>query len=177
MQIYETLKSDHDAVKQLLNELVALKEGDEYRGDLISQIRDELIPHARAEEAVFYNSLRSIEAARDLIMHSYQEHMEAEALLRTLQVKDKIDADWRSTAAKLREAVLHHTQEEEGKIFGAAQQLFSEEEAEMMGEAFEKLKEDVRDESFLTTTLEMVANLMPPRLSKVLGNFNLERRI
>lgn len=177
MLIYDTLKADHDAVKQLLNELVRLKEGDEYRSDLVAQIRDELIPHSRAEEAVFYNSIRSIDTAKNVVAHSYQEHMEAEALLRTLQVKDKIDADWHSTATKLRNAVLDHVQEEETKIFDAAQELFTDEEAEVMGDAFERLKDEVKEEGFLTTTLEMVANMMPPKLASAFGKFNLENRI
>lgn len=164
MLIYEALKKDHDTVRQLLNELVMLGENDEQRRhSLIEQIRDELVPHARAEESVFYNSLRAIDSAKDVVMHGYQEHMEAETFLRTLQLKDKIDADWKATAQKLKKAVEHHIQEEEGKIFTVAQQLFTQEEAQMMGEAFEQLKPEVKEEGFLRTTLDMVANLMPPR--------------
>jgi len=166
MLIYEALKKDHDTVRQLLNELVQLGEKDEdRRHSLVDQIRDELIPHARAEESVFYNSLRAIDSAKDIIMHSYQEHMEAETLLRTLQVKDKIDVDWKTTAQKLKKALEHHIHEEEGKIFTVARQLFTEEEARMMGEAFEQLKPEVKEEGFLRTTLDMVANLMPPRFA------------
>lgn len=174
MLIYDALRKDHDTVRQLLNELVMLSENDEQRRHgLIDQIRDEIVPHARAEESVFYNSLRAIDAAKDVVMHGYQEHMEAETLLRTLQVKDKIDADWKATAQKLKKAIEHHIQEEEGKIFNVAQQLFTEDEARMMGEAFEQLKPEVREEGFLRTTLDMVANLMPPRFAASLRTMGI----
>jgi hemerythrin-like domain-containing protein len=161
MLIYEELKKDHEKVKS----------------QLIKAIRDELIPHARAEEAVFYNTLRSIDSAKDIVMHGYQEHLEAETQLRMLQLRDKIDVEWKETAQKLKSAVEHHIQEEEGKIFNVAKQLFTNDEAVMMGDAFTKLKPDIKEEGFLSTTLDMVVNMMPPRFSKVFRTNNLERRV
>lgn len=166
MEIYETLKADHDALKQLLNELVQLKEDEsEMARDLIDQIRDEMIPHSRAEESVFYNTLRSLSSGNDIIMHGYQEHMEAEMYLRFLQVRERIDAEWKETAQKLKKAVEHHISEEEGKVFSVARQLLSKNEAEVVAEAFERLKPEVKTEGFMKTTMDLVANLMPPRLA------------
>jgi hemerythrin superfamily protein len=174
MLIYEALKKDHDKVRQLLNELISLNEKDNTRhAALIEEIRDELVPHARAEESVFYNSLRAIDSAKDIVMHGFEEHMEAETLLRTLQAKDKIDADWKATAQKLKKALEHHIQEEEGKIFNVAQQLFTQDEARMMAEAFEQLKPEVREEGFMRQTLDMVANVMPPRFAASLRTFGM----
>jgi hemerythrin superfamily protein len=174
MLIYEALKKDHDTVKTLLNELVSLGENNKDRSHrLIEQIKDELVPHARAEESVFYNSIRAIDAAKDIIIHSFEEHMEAETLLRTLQAMDKIDADFKSTAQKLKKAVEHHIQEEEGRVFNVAQQLFTQEEARMMADAFEKLKPEVREEGFMRQTLDMVANIMPPRFAASLRTFGM----
>jgi hemerythrin-like domain-containing protein len=166
MLIYEALKKDHQVLRTLLNELVSLEENDQKRhSQLVQEIHDELIPHARAEESVFYNSLRAIDQAKDIVMHSFQEHMEAEALLRTLQGKDKVDADWKATAVKLRDAIENHIQEEEDRVFNVARQLFTQDEARMMAEAFEKLKPEVREEGFMRQTLDLVANVMPPRFA------------
>ncbi len=174
MLIYEALKKDHEKLKGLMSELVSLRAGDESRRhSLIETIRDELIPHSRAEESVFYNSLRAIDSAKDIVMHGFAEHMEAETMLRTLQVADKIDLAWKGTAQKLKKDLEHHIKEEETKIFSVAQQLFTKEEAEMMAEAFEKLKPEVKEEGFLRTTLDMVANLMPPRFAASLRTFTL----
>lgn len=177
MLIYDALRKDHDAVKTLLNELLALPDHEEVRRDsLIQEIRDELIPHSRAEEAVFYNSIRSLDSAKDLIGHGFQEHIEAEALLRTLQLKDKMNMDWKKTAKKLKDALEHHIAEEERDIIPAAERIFTLEEGEMMGEAFARLKQEVKEEGFLTTTLELLTNMMPPRFASNMRRFNLENR-
>jgi hemerythrin-like domain-containing protein len=105
-----------------------------------------------------------LDATKGIAMHGYSEHMAAEGLLRMLQVKDATNMDWKATARKLKEALQHHIQEEESTMFEAGRQLFTREEAEMMGEAFEKMKPEVREEGFMKTTIDMMANLMPPRL-------------
>lgn len=174
MQIYEVLTKDHDKLKELLNELVMLDQsGEERRHALVQQIRDEMVPHSRAEESIFYNSLRAIDSAKDVVMHGYSEHMEAETFLRTLQAADKIDMGWKETAKKLQKTVLHHIEEEETKIFNVARHLFTDEEAVMMAEAFEQLKPEVKEQGFLQTTIDMVANLMPPRFAASLRTMTL----
>lgn len=166
MLIYDALKKDHVKVKALLQELVNISpNASKRKNELVSEIADELIPHARAEEAVFYNSMRYINAAKDIAFHGFQEHLEAETLLRLLQLKDMVDLQWKETAQKLQAVVEHHIKEEESEIFSAAKQLFTNDEAEMMGVAFEQLKHEVQTEGFLKTTLDMVANMMPPRLA------------
>nr|WP_295906258.1 hemerythrin domain-containing protein [uncultured Bdellovibrio sp.] len=171
MDIYQALKKDHVVVRGLLNDLVNLPEGDkEGKFQLINKIRDELIPHARAEESVFYNSLRSLNLTKDIAMEGYKEHMEAETLLRMLQLQDKTKMDWKNTAQKLRQALEHHIAEEEGRMFEAAMNNFTEEEAQMFGEAFERLKPQIKEQTIVGTTLDMVANLMPPRFSELFRN-------
>lgn len=175
MQIYECLKADHDQIKALLDILLRTPEGQDIEKNLIDQIRDLLIPHARAEEAVFYNSLRSVDVARDLVHHGYKEHVEAEALLRMMQAKVKMDMDCLQTASNLRQALEHHIQQEEGSIFTMARSILTEPEAEQMGRAFEALKPKVRQEGLAKTTLDLVMNLMPPRFSKLLWNDDKQR--
>ncbi len=171
MEIYECLKKDHVEVRELLNELISLRDDDDYRFTLIEQIGQALIPHSRAEESVLYNTLRAVNADKSLVMHGYKEHMEAEGLLRTLQIKDKINLDWKSTARKLLSALEHHIEEEESEIFTEARAAFSAAEAESMGAAFEQLKTKVAGQSALGTTVDMFINLMPPRLADSLRNF------
>lgn len=172
MNIYQALKSDHEVVKKLLTELVSLKEGDEKRfSKIVGEIRDELIPHSRAEEAVFYNSIREVNVAKNLVWHGYEEHMMAEALLRSLQALDKIDVQATKIAKKLKTALEHHIEEEETEIFSAAKHLFTEGEAVEMAKAFQGLKPQVKEGNLMQTTLEMVANMMPPRLAAPLRSF------
>lgn len=172
MLIYDALKKDHDKLKPLLAELIEVAKADKSTRDrVIEQIRDELIPHARAEEAVFYNSLREIDDTRDLVVHGYTEHAEAEAMLRGLQAMEVVNADWTKLATKLKEAIEHHIRDEEGEIFSAAKQVLAVEEAQMMAQAFEQMKPEIREGSFVQNTLDLIANVMPLRFAQPLRNF------
>lgn len=171
MQIYELLKNDHRELKATLDQLIAA-EGEEERKGLIKQVRDALVPHSRAEEAVFYNSLREYDRAKSKIGNSFLEHLSAETLLRSLQVQEKIMGNWQAGARKLKEALEHHIAEEEGEIFSLARQFFTEEEANMMGGAFERLKAETMPEGFMKTTLDLVVNMMPPRFTKGFRDFD-----
>lgn len=161
--IYDALRQDHKTVKTLLSELVSLKEDSPRRGELVQKIAAELIPHARAEEAVFYNSLRSVPVFNEDAWHGYKEHMQAETLLRALQVAEKFDAGFLTIAKKLQEALEHHISEEEGELFPLAEGVINEQEATQMERAFTSMKSKVKEESFVGTTIDMVANMMPTR--------------
>lgn len=164
MTIYEALKKDHKKVGQLLDQLVASSEnGNDKWKSIIDQIRDELIPHARAEESVFYNAIRETGEYSELIGHGFGEHAVAEAELRTLQAMKTIDVNWTKLAKKLRADILHHVAEEEGKIFAAAQKVLSDQEALAIGKAFEALKPRIKEESFAKTSMDFVVNMLPVR--------------
>ncbi|HXH76258.1 MAG TPA: hemerythrin domain-containing protein [Bacteriovoracaceae bacterium] len=165
MEIYEVLQRDHVELKQSLSELISLKEDDEYRFVLMEEISNALVPHSRAEEAVFYNTLRAVNADKSLVRHGYKEHLEAETLLRTMQIMDKLDVSWKATAEKLLDAVSHHINDEETDIFTEARSVFTSEEATMMAEAFEELKAKVSQEGIVKNTMDMVINMMPPKFA------------
>ena len=165
MNIYQALKKDHQKVSELLDKLVQSSESDgEKWKEWVDQIRDELIPHSRAEEAVFYNAIRELSPSNDAIKHSYAEHAMAEADLRALQAMKVIDVNWTRLAKKLRSDLLHHIETEENSVFSSAQKLFTEEEAKMIGKAFNTLKSTVEEQSFVGTTLDLISNLLPRRL-------------
>lgn len=165
MKIYDILKNDHDQVKEMLSRLVSLPEDDDSRFDLIKKIDQELVDHSRAEEAVFYNSIRATDADSSIAMHGYKDHVEAESLLRALQGMSKADMKWKDTAKKLKEAVEDHISEEENQFFSEAKKTFSDEEADMMGKAFKKMKVEIQGESDIKKTADTVVNLMPPRVA------------
>lgn len=165
MQIYDILMREHEEVKGLLNDLINLKDDDEYRFILVEEIKSALIPHSRAEEATFYNTIRAVDADKSLVAHGFKEHLEAESLLRLLSVKEKTNMDWRSTALKLQEALEHHIKEEEGKIFSEARSIFSKEEAESIGDAYLNLKPNFVGDGAMKSTMDMVINMLPPRLA------------
>ncbi len=167
MLIYDALKKDHETLKPLLQQLVESATGSDERRKLIDKVKDELIPHARAEEAVFYNGLREIQNTeiKKLIMaHGYGEHAEAEAILHALNGVEGLSLQGDRLARKLQKELEHHIEEEESEMFEAARQLLTEEEAEMMGEAFLRLKAEIAEQGEMRNMLEFVVNLMPDRL-------------
>lgn len=172
MLIYDALKQDHREVLTLVERLVNSSDAStEVRSELIQKIRDELVPHARAEEAVFYNSLRDIDGTREMVAHGYVEHMEAEAMLRTLQAMDAVNADWHKVAQKFKKDLEHHIKEEETEIIPAAEQVLAVEEAEMMATAFQKMKPEIREAGFMSNTMDAIVNMMPTRFASTFRQF------
>lgn len=168
--IYEVLKADHEKVHGLLEKLVAAAEADsDSRNALLDQIRDEVIPHARAEEAVLYNSMRDLPAGKEVVAHAYQEHVEVETLLRSLQVTGAVGVNWVTGAQKLKEALEHHVAEEEGEVFNAAKKLFVEEEAVAMADVFNQMKPLIKKQSLVGTSMDMLVNMMPTKLREGFG--------
>lgn len=162
MLIYEALLKDYEKIRNLLNELIALEDNEKDRRlNLTREISDELIPYARAEESILYNALRSVQTANELALSGFERHMEAEGLLKVLQIKGNMDSDWRPTARKLRSTLEAHRADEEGKLFAAAKHLFTEQEAERMGDAFEKLKPEIRRGSITQSAMAELSRLAP----------------
>lgn len=144
MNIYDALKKDHEEVRHLLDRLIQTSEADNDQWkEILDEIRDELIPHARAEEALFYNAIRELtpELSPDTntVADSYAEHAAAEMELRSLQAMKAVDMNWTTLAKKLRTDILLHVKHEESKVFGLAHRVFTDEEAKMIGKAFKKL--------------------------------------
>jgi hemerythrin superfamily protein len=168
MNIYDTLSKEHREFEKLLDRLVASsKAGTDDWKSILDDLRRGVVTHAHAEEAVFYNALREENQSKGLVVHSYAEHATAEGELRTLGGAKVIDANWTSLVEKLSKDLRHHIQEEESKVFDAGRQVFTDEEAELMGQAFEGMKQETMKggDSMVASTIDLIANLMPPRLS------------
>lgn len=147
MLIYDILKKDHDKIKSLLTELIILDEGDEkWYSALIVQLREQIIPHSRAEEDVFYDAIHLHAKAKNVALHGYQEHLMIEYSLRTLLSKDKVDFDWKSTVMELKNIIENHLIEEENALFPIAKILFTDDEARMMGKDFLRLRSEFLQE-------------------------------
>ena len=177
MLIYEVLKKDHEKVKSLIEELIDVGARNERRKAklLVEEIRDELVPHSRAEEAVFYSVLGTFGEAQPLILHhGFQEHIEAEAILTTLLSKEDLDPEWHLLVKKFQKAIVEHIQEEETEIFATARKFLSDADAAMMAKTFEQLKPQVEKEGWVKNTIDLVVGLMPPRYAATLRTLALK---
>lgn len=172
MPIYEFLKKDHEVVKQLLEQLLeSSPNATKRRRDLLQRLHDEIIPHMRAEEKVLYDPLKDISGMEDAVLDAYEEHINVESILRELETMDPSIDRWSAKVKVLKESLENHIKEEEEELFNSARQVLASDEAEMMGEAFKKLKAEVKEGSILQSTLEKVAQFMPARFSQRFADF------
>ncbi len=166
MEILATIKKDHDEMRSLLKTLIASWEAPaKDQAQIIGQIRDEMVPHARAEELVVYNSMRQADAPTDKVYHGFKEHAEAEGLLVALETMDAMNVEWKPVAEKFAHALRHHMEEEEQDLFPQVRAAFAPEELQAMAGEFERLKPQYRSQSKLANTIEFVGNLIPPNVT------------
>ena len=114
---YNLLKKDHQEVMGMLNQMKELSEKDyKKRETLLKQMKQELVPHLRAEEKAFYSILRQNEEAKEDAMEAMEEHHAAELILRELEKMSPQEEFWPAKLSVFKEMINHHIEEEEGRI-------------------------------------------------------------
>jgi hemerythrin-like domain-containing protein len=148
MDALTLLKTDHDKVKKLLNQLEATTErGVRTREELYTTIRQELTVHEVVEEEIFYPTLKDHPKATDIVLEGYEEHHVVDLLMSELDATPFDDETWGAKAKVMKENIEHHIEEEEGEMFPKARQVFSRAELEDLGVRMEKRKRDAMSDS------------------------------
>ena len=141
MEIYEVLKKDHKAVAELFEQIEKTTErSHKGRKDLFATLRGALLPHAQAEQEVFYKPLLARVEKRDLLLEAFEEHHVLELMFDDIERCPVDDEGWLAKVTVLREVVEHHVKEEEGELFKVARKHFSKEEAQEIGEKMKARK-------------------------------------
>jgi hemerythrin-like domain-containing protein len=136
------LKTDHDKVKGLLNELESTTErGVKTRAELFATIKGELTLHEIVEEEIFYPELKAHPKARDIVLEAYEEHHVVDTLMGELESLDVSDERWGAKAVVMKENIEHHIEEEEGEMFRKARQVFDATELDDLGRRMEARKQ------------------------------------
>jgi hemerythrin superfamily protein len=146
IDILETLKKEHDEVKDLLEELQDAESGPQ-RSRLVQQIKEALVPHTKAEEKVVYDrviALRDKEAQTD----GHEGYIEHELASKTLQRLDALgasnSAEHQALAKVLKELVEHHIKEEESSVWSDVKENFSDDDRKRMNVQFAAAKARVK---------------------------------
>ena len=140
MNLLDALKQDHDAVKELLQEILDSEDGKE-RSELFKTVKTNLTAHSRSEEKVLYRRLEKSEEGKDEALEGDVEHEVTDHLVESLaRARDKASDSWTARCTVLKEILEHHIEEEQGETFATARKLFDEEQLEKMGEEFAKEK-------------------------------------
>lgn len=121
--IYDRLMQEHQMVADLFQQ--ALRDNSK---QTLLKIRQVLEPHMAGEEKLFYPKLEKHEDLKELVQHAYEEHDQGRSLMAEVEGMDAGSKEWTSKLKELQQAIQHHVEEEEGKVFSAAKKVFSDDQ-------------------------------------------------
>ncbi len=146
MNIFATLRADHDRQRTLIDLLLKTHGDSRGRTELLERLEREIKSHAAAEERHFYSQLIRDDLTQDKVRHSIAEHEEVDELLAKLKTTDKSSSGWLNTAEKLRDKLLHHLDEEEHQVFQLAGKVLSNEQKTSMAPLYASYHEAQKQE-------------------------------
>jgi hemerythrin-like domain-containing protein len=143
-EFFNLLRKDHKEVKDILEELKEMKGKPSQKEKLFKKLKEEIKPHMKAEEHVFYPALQDNKDTREDALEGIEEHHVAEIVLNELEKLSTKEDQWAAKLSVLKELVEHHIEEEESKIFDDAEEALSEDEMKKIMKKFEEEKEKVK---------------------------------
>ncbi|MCK9275443.1 MAG: hemerythrin domain-containing protein [Syntrophales bacterium] len=142
---FKVLEKDHDEIKSILEKLEKTSEGSQKtREDYFEKLKEELIPHMRAEESHFYPALKKKDETRETALEALEEHHVAELVLMELDKMPKKEENWGAKLTVLKELIEHHIEEEEEEVFEDAKEYLDEGQMERILTEFKKEKEHTK---------------------------------
>ncbi len=136
MNIFESIRKDHDTQRELLDQLVQTTGDTDKRDTIFKKLKKELEVHADAEERHFYKPLISDDMMQDKARHGIAEHHEIDELIEKLEDTDYDSSAWLKYAKDLKEKVEHHLEDEEHSFFQLAGKVFNETQKEDLAKKY-----------------------------------------
>lgn len=141
--LFKEIKKDHKEVKDILNKLEKTSQNVQ-RDTLFNELKQEIKPHMKAEEHVFYPALEKDKKSRKDALESIEEHHVTELVLNELDAMSKSEDQWSAKLSVFKELVDHHIQEEESKIFKDAREVLSDNQFDQIAQQFKQEKESIK---------------------------------
>jgi Hemerythrin HHE cation binding domain len=139
MDALELLKQDHQEVKKLFQQ--AEDAEGKQKTEVFAKIKKALETHTRIEEGIFYPAMEKREELKDMVLESLEEHKQVKTLLKEMDALVSDSEKFEPKLKVLQENVEHHAEEEEeGKMFPKARQLFDKAALERLGQELESAK-------------------------------------
>jgi hemerythrin superfamily protein len=135
----ELLKQDHQAVKDLFDQIGDAEDGKQ-RKKLFDQIDTQLNIHAHIEETVFYPEMQKIDELNDMVEEALEEHQEVKTLLEEMEGRDPEDDQFIASLEELMENVEHHVAEEEDEMFPKVRERCDQATLDRLGDQLESAK-------------------------------------
>jgi hypothetical protein len=144
--ILDTLKKEHDEVKDLLKKL-SDAETPAQRRSLVQKIKVALVPHTKAEEKVVYDAVIGLRD-KDAQMDGHEGYLEHEWAAKTLQrleaITNAASPEHKAAGKVLKELVEHHIEEEERNVWADVKKHFTDDERKTMNVRFFAAKRRVK---------------------------------
>lgn len=147
MTIFESIRSDHDTQRTLIDILVETEGASDGRNEVWPRLKRELEAHAAAEERYFYVPLMEVDLTQEAARHSVAEHKELDDFVGQLEGYDMSGPQWIQTARELRERLLHHLAEEETEVFPVAGKALEDDRKESLATDYEADMQRRRDQA------------------------------
>lgn len=143
MDLFSLLKQDHQEMQTILQKLIS-KPDPKREGlrDLQEALADLILNHSKMEENYLYSRMKDVEACRELISHSFQDHMLAAQSLQKVQ-KNRLESDeWVMACQTLLKELAAHMQEEENKLFPIVQSSLNKTEISQIYQKMLQFREE-----------------------------------
>ena len=153
--ILKTLKQEHDMLRDLFEEMKSTTDrASKTRTDLLKKIDENLLPHAKWEEQVFYPAFAERANRDGLQTHAeaLEEHRAVEeTVMPDVHGADVTTPEFAGRSKVFGEQLDHHAKEEEKTMFKMARELFSAEERADLDVQYETWKKSPEAMAALAT--------------------------
>lgn len=136
----ELLKTDHDKVAELFEQVKANEDGN--NASTFQKIKHELDTHTHIEETIFYPYLleHGDEELEKIVREGIEEHRQAKMFLTELaSLRGDSDA-FKAKMKVLMEDIEHHVEEEENEMFPMVERQVERETLDRLGAQMEQAK-------------------------------------
>lgn len=143
MNAISLLERDHRTVEAIFQELEELKGGEspKRKRELCERLVRELSIHTAIEEMIFYPEVKkNVAAAKEIVLESLEEHNVVKWELDALQSMKIGDERLDAKIKVLRDAVMHHVEEEENDLFPKVRQTMTASMLNDIGKRLEQVK-------------------------------------
>jgi len=143
MDILDLLKTDHEKVKKLLEQLQETSNrATGKREKLLQTLSSGLLPHMYAEEQFFYQILLDETSEQEEVYSALEEHRAAKLVLSDLTDAATDDPRWIARLKVLKELIEHHVKEEESTIFKIARKVIDKDRSDSVAKRFREMKKE-----------------------------------
>jgi hemerythrin-like domain-containing protein len=144
-EFFEMIEKDHEEVKEIIEKIEESSSGAvKSREKMFMQLKEELLPHMKAEEKTLYPALKEQKESRMQALEALEEHHVAELVFKELESMPKSEDTWMAKLKVFKELLEHHIEEEEDQVFKMAQETLESDKMSQIMEAFQQEKEKVK---------------------------------